>query len=93
MTWLVGIEELRKETPDDEQEKIEWATQALRSKTGDPDLEPDWIRLVGNDRFLQECREGDSVIQIWGSAKAKRPSSAYFPCRTVQNGYKTKCAP
>jgi len=76
-TWLVGVRELVKEPPADEEEKIERATRALRSKTGDADLEPDWIRWAGKSRFRQECREGDSVIQIWRTDKSKRPSSVY----------------
>jgi|SRR5580704_14761562 hypothetical protein len=75
--WLVGVRELMNEPPRDEQEKIDRATEALRSKTGDADLEPNWIRWVGKNRFRQECREGDSVIQIWSKNKTKRPSSVY----------------
>jgi hypothetical protein len=76
-TWLAGVRELVKEPPRDEQEKIEKATEALRSKTGEVELEPNWIRWAGKSRFRQECREGDSVIQIWRTDKAKRPNSVY----------------
>jgi len=76
-TWLVGVHELVNEPSKDEQQRIDRATDALRSKTGDADLEPDWIRWAGKDRFRQQCREGDSVIQIWRGHKTKRPSSVY----------------
>jgi hypothetical protein len=76
-TWLVGVRELVKESSADEEEKIERATRALRAKTGDANFEPDWIRWAGKSRFRQECREGDSVIQIWRTDNAKRPTSVY----------------
>jgi hypothetical protein len=73
-TWLVGVRELVRGPAPDEQSKIKLATEVLRSKTGDKDLEPDWIRWAGRSRFRRECREGDSVIQIWRTNKATRPS-------------------
>jgi hypothetical protein len=41
------------------------------------DLEDDelsWLRWWTGSRFARECREGDVVIRIWRSHKAKRPS-------------------
>jgi hypothetical protein len=43
----------------------------------DPDEEPDWIRWSGKNRFVRESREGDSLIQIWRSRRAKYPSIVY----------------
>jgi hypothetical protein len=40
-----------------------------------PDEEPYWIRWTGKSRFARECREGDSIIRIWRSSKAHRPSA------------------
>lgn len=76
-TWLVGVRELVKEPPPEEQKKIDLATEVLRAKTGDPDLDPDWIRWFGRSRFRKECRQGDSVIRIWRSRKAKLPSGVF----------------
>jgi hypothetical protein len=73
-TWLVGVRELVKSPPPDEQRFIDRATNKLRRITGNPEEEPDWIRWTGVSRFRRECREGDSLIQIWRSSRARTPS-------------------
>jgi PLD-like domain len=73
-TWLVGVTEIVT-TQADEQRVVDRAIKALRPIMRDPDEEPDWIRWHGKTRFTLECREGDSIIRIWTSHKAKRPST------------------
>ena len=74
-TWLVGVRELVRTPAPDEQTMIAKAAKILHPRLSDPDDEPDWIRWTGNSRFVRECREGDSLIQIWRSSRAKRPST------------------
>ncbi len=57
----------------DEQTMVDNAARTLRL----PEDDLEWIRWVGKGRFVRECREGDSLIQIWRSSKAKRPSAVY----------------
>jgi hypothetical protein len=72
---LVGVHELVREPAPDEQRLIAKAVKSLRSRLSTSNEEPDWIRWTGKNRFLRECREGDSLIQIWRSSDAKRPSA------------------
>lgn len=75
-TWLVGVKELRNDPPEVEQQMIDKAIGILSSRElMDPDDDPNWIRWTGRGRFIRECREGDSLIQIWCSSTAKRPSA------------------
>lgn len=74
-TWLLGVKEMRRDPPAAEQKMIDQAAKLLRGKLDDPDSEPDCIRWTGRGRFVRECREGDSIIQIWRPATAKRPTS------------------
>jgi hypothetical protein len=62
-------------TQPDEQRVVDRAIKALRPIMSDPDEEPDWIRWFAQGRFARECQEGDSMIRIWTSHKAKRPSA------------------
>jgi hypothetical protein len=78
-TWLVGVHELVRDPRPEEQRLIEHAMQALRRRTGSSDSEPDWIRWGISSRFARECREGDSIIQIWRANRAKRPSVVIRP--------------
>jgi hypothetical protein len=70
-TWLVGVRELVRDPVPAEQKMIAKAEAVLRSRFND--LE--WIRWSGKGRFIRECRAGDSLIQIWRSSRARRPSS------------------
>lgn len=75
-TWLVGIRALTRDPSPVEQRAIDTATEKLRGHFDDGE-EPDWIRWRGKGPFTRESRSGDSFIQIWRSANAKRPSSVY----------------
>jgi hypothetical protein len=76
-TWLVGVRELVKDPAPNEQLLIERALKTLRSQMKDPEEESAWLRWGATTRFARECRQGDSVIQIWRSSKAKQPKSVF----------------
>lgn len=76
-TWLVGVRELVKDPSPIEQRLIDRAMDKLRTQMKAPEEESAWLRWGATSRFARECREGDSVIQIWRSSKAKRPRSVY----------------
>lgn len=75
-TWLVGVRELTRVPNPVEQSAIDTATEKLRGHFDDGE-EPDWIRWRGKGLFTRASRNGDSFIQIWRSANAKRPSKVY----------------
>jgi len=74
-TWLVGVRELIRDPTPDEEKLIAGAMTSLRPRLSGADEEPDWVRWCGKSRFKQECREGDTLIRIWRSHRAKRPSN------------------
>lgn len=76
-TWLVGVRELVKDPPANEQRLIDRAMETLRTQMKDPEEESAWLRWGATTRFARECRQGDSVIQIWRSSKAKEPRSVF----------------
>jgi hypothetical protein len=76
-TWLVGVREIVKDPAPNEQRLIELALQSLRSKMKAPEGGLEWLRWTGNGPFVRGCRKGDSVIQIWRSSKATRPTSVF----------------
>ena len=78
-TWLIGVRELVRDPASDEQRMIDKAEKTLRQRLNDPDEELYWIRWSGKSRFVRECREGDSLIEIWRSSGAKRPSVVLAP--------------
>jgi len=69
-TWIVGVKELRAEPSSTEQGFIEKAAKQLDQQSE----ELDWIRWGVKGAFARDCREGDLLIQVWRSSKAKRPS-------------------
>lgn len=72
-TWVVGVREIVTDPSQDEQRYIDRAVKALGSRIENPEVETNWVRWNSRNRFARECREGDSLIQIWHSSKAKRP--------------------
>lgn len=67
-TWLIGVHDLVRESPADEQRKIAQAASKLEVE----EHELSWLRWKGDSKFARECREGDQLIQIWTRAGAKR---------------------
>lgn len=74
-TWIIGLRELVRNPPADEQKMIDKAASEL--EIDEDNLE--WVRWPARRRFARECREGDLVIQIWRSSRAKRPSVVFGP--------------
>lgn len=70
-TWLVGVREFTRAPVPMEQEFIARASKLLNS----PEDDLDWVRWGTRGRFVRECREGDSLVRIWRSSAAKRPSA------------------
>jgi hypothetical protein len=73
--WLVGIDQIVNDPPPGEQELIDQAVEILRPKMRTPDEEPSYVRFGCKSHFALKCQEGDSLIRIWRSSTAKRPSS------------------
>lgn len=73
-TWIVGERELVRKPRPEEQRRIDRAEGFLSSRVPKKNIE--WIRWRGKGKFMRECKQGDSVIQVWRSSRAKRPSVA-----------------
>ena len=73
-TWLVGVRELVRESPEKEAKLIDNAYRKLEAEHSD-EFEFDWIKWGTKERFARECKQGDTVIQIWRPRSAKRPSA------------------
>jgi phosphatidylserine/phosphatidylglycerophosphate/cardiolipin synthase-like enzyme len=67
-TWLVGVKDLVREPPADEQRKIAIAAEKLELKKD----ELHWLRWRSDSKFAKKCCAGDQLIQIWKRAGAKR---------------------
>jgi hypothetical protein len=76
-TWLVGLREAAKDPSPSEQSLIDQAVSSLQKQLRSADAEFDLIKWGSRSRFPRKCRAGDSIIQIWRSNKAKRPSAVY----------------
>lgn len=74
-TWLVGVHQLVRDPPPDEQRMIDRAAKTLRARAEGRDEDPNWVRWGRRGLLPRDCREGDSLIQIWRSSGAKRPSA------------------
>ncbi|MFT5028526.1 MAG: hypothetical protein ACI9VS_000951 [Candidatus Binatia bacterium] len=71
--WLISVRELLRDPSESDQTQIDEAVEELRSSGNTAGSEVGWIRWSGGSRFVRECREGDLVIRIWRSNKAKQP--------------------
>lgn len=78
-TWMIGVRERKRDSNPREQRIIDRANERL-SPQFDEDDEPAWVRWSGKGHFARDSRGGDSLIQIWRSAKATRPSCV---CRST----------
>ncbi len=74
--WMVGVRELVRDPNPREQKAIDSAHAKLKDHFDDDD-EPAWIRWSGRGHFVRDSRAGDSLITIWRSAGAKRPSKVF----------------
>ena len=77
-TWLVGTCELFRDPSLRETKLIDKALAQLEAQTGKSKEELDHIRFGKTaGRFVRECREGDSIIQIHRPRGAKRPNAVF----------------
>jgi hypothetical protein len=74
-TWIVGVRELERNPKPEEQKLIDRATRFLKGRLDFAEDDLSWIRWGVRGRFARECQTGDSLIQVWRSSKAKRPSA------------------
>jgi hypothetical protein len=63
-TWIVGVKELG-EPSEVERGHIDRANSDLNKRHRTSDREYDWIRWSKKGKFPEECREGDTLIQIF----------------------------
>jgi hypothetical protein len=71
-TWIVGVNEITRDPTEREQKHIDRANAELSERFGKQD-DHNWIRWGKKSRFAKECREGDTIIQIWNRRGGKRP--------------------
>jgi hypothetical protein len=71
-TWIVGVKELVRAQSSAETKLIGRANADLNARHETDDVEYDWIRWSKGNRFSRECREGDTLIQIWSPRKTGR---------------------
>jgi hypothetical protein len=90
LTWIVGVHELVKEFPA-EQEAIEAGTATAEGKVTKASSDVSWIRWTGNSRFRSDAKEGDTVIQIWSRRKAKKPTAVYRHAPIVHRQTEDTC--
>lgn len=71
-TWIIGIKELTRDPPPDEQRRINRAQKDLKVRFNLDDKDYGWIRWGKKSKFSRECRQGDTLIQIWNFRNGKR---------------------
>lgn len=72
-TWILGVNELTRDPPANEQKSIDRAIAELLESRGSDEDVYNWIRWGKRTRFSKESREGDTLIEISNSKKRKRP--------------------
>jgi hypothetical protein len=71
-TWIVGVNELTRDPTAREQKQIDKANAELNERFGNEE-EYNWIKWGKKSTFGKECREGDTIIQIWNRRGGTRP--------------------
>lgn len=73
-TWIIGVKEILRNPPAREQERIDRSQKKLKLHHGWDEDEEDygWIRWGKKSKFSKECREGDTLIQIFNTKNGKR---------------------
>jgi hypothetical protein len=71
-TWIVGVDEGELDMKPEEQRRVE---RSLQKRVGTGDADFTQIKWDPRDRFARDCREGDLLIQIWCSSRAKQPDA------------------
>jgi hypothetical protein len=73
-TWLIGVHEIVAKPSLKEQKLIDRATASLHKDRKNLVEDFNWVKWGTKGRFVRDSREGDSLIQIFRSNRAKRPS-------------------
>jgi hypothetical protein len=84
-TWIVGINELMRDPPANEQKHIDRANAHLNERLGATEDEYAWIRWGKRGKFAEECREGDTLIQIFTKRNGTRRVSCSIPVLLKRN--------
>jgi hypothetical protein len=71
-TWIVGINELLRDPSPLEQKHIDRAYRDLNDRLDTKEEEYEWVRWGKNSSFARECREGDTLIQIFNKRNGTR---------------------
>jgi hypothetical protein len=73
--WLVGLHEIQECA--DEADAVQKGFVAAREFLSDNSSDVGYIRFTGSSRFRRDAARGDTVIQIWRSARRKSPSLVF----------------
>jgi hypothetical protein len=84
-TWILGVNELLRDPPADEQNHIDRANAHLNERLVADEEEYAWIRWGKLDKFAKECREGDTLIQIYNKRNGTRRVSCSIPVLLKRN--------
>jgi hypothetical protein len=79
-TWIVGIKELLRDPPPEEQKHIDRAYADLNERLEADGEEYEWVRWGKTGRFAKECREGDTLIQIFNGRDGTRRVTCGILC-------------
>jgi hypothetical protein len=75
----VGVNELLRDPPADEQKHIDRANAHLNQRLDAAEDDYDWIRWGKSGRFAAECREGDTLIRIYNKRNGTRRVTCGIP--------------
>jgi phosphatidylserine/phosphatidylglycerophosphate/cardiolipin synthase-like enzyme len=70
-TWIVGVYDLVRDPPPDEQRLIDRANSEINQRLGS-NAEYEWIRWEKKSKFAKECRAGDTLIKIFNEKKGNK---------------------
>jgi hypothetical protein len=73
-TWIIGVHELKQDPKLEDQRLIDRAKRSLQEEIGGDIDDSGWIKWGVRGRLPRECRQGDMLIQVSRSSKAKQPS-------------------
>lgn len=71
-TWIVGVRELVRDPSPVEQKQIDRSKSDLNKRRMSANHDYDWIRWPKDNKFADECREGDTIISIWSPRRNGR---------------------
>lgn len=84
-TWIVGVNELLRDPAPDEQKHIDRANAHLNERLDAAEEEYEWIRWGKHGAFAEQCREGDTLIQIYNRRNGARRVTRCIPVLLKRN--------